>query len=75
MATDRTAALVEAWRRWDEYPGQDSRAGAFEDECKLLAADLGVSTSRLRDVLNDRRRAGDGYLPAIRAAITLLGPP
>jgi hypothetical protein len=55
---DSVTTLLEAWRAWDERPADPARARAMEDASAVVAADLDITTTALRDHLMAARRSG-----------------
>jgi len=61
-----TAEFIEAWRAWDAAPRDKRRADAFGDACNVLAKQIGVDSSKLRDLLSALRRYGLDYDRCLR---------
>lgn len=70
--SSEVAALVAAWRRWDQRPADEARARSFEQACRPLAARAGVPVSTFRDRLSAGRRA---QMPLATAAVQAMKGP
>lgn len=59
-------ALVQAWRGWDEHPGDVQAAFRMETACITLASELGWTATKLRQKLLEGRQEGKTYQKTIR---------
>jgi hypothetical protein len=57
-------AVLDAWHRWDEEPGNAARANAMADACVAYAGDAHVDFAKFIAAV---RRGGGNHLSALNA--------
>lgn len=65
--------FVRVWKDWDRRPRRRDTANAMESACKMVAKELGMTTSQFRDRLIFLRRRGVPHAASIRILFTEHG--